>query len=89
MDSNVITKPDDKWLAELRKEYNEDELSRRRRLNDAFWRRPKDTRPLLVRANEAVSWGIPDNESTGFTHAELVRIISELLAENERLRNGH
>lgn len=84
----MTTKPDAAWLAEWRKEYNESELDKRRQINASMLAQPRDRRPLRERAEEAIAWGVPDSESTGFTHAELTRIISELLAENKRLRNG-
>lgn len=41
---------------------------------------------LIRRAQEAVSWGVPSNESIGCTHSELTNIISQLV---ERLQKCH
>lgn len=34
---------------------------------------------MLGRARQAASWGIPDNESTGYSQVELCGIIRELI----------
>lgn len=34
---------------------------------------------LLSRARQAASWGVPDNESTGYTQSELCEIIRQLI----------
>ncbi|HEY9704498.1 MAG TPA: hypothetical protein V6C58_18780 [Allocoleopsis sp.] len=39
----------------------------------------KSRKKLLEEANTAIAWGIPDNESTGYSRQELVRIISNLV----------
>lgn len=85
---SMITKPDAKWLFDWRKEVLEMENQRRSRLSSAFFSQPKDSRPLLERAREAASWGVPSNESIGFTQIELTQIISELIREIERLQHG-
>lgn len=34
---------------------------------------------LLARARQAASWGVPDNESTGYSQSELCGIIRQLI----------
>lgn len=45
------------------------------------------SRHLKSKANTAVAWGVPDRESTGYSHSELTSIISQLLNYIERLEN--
>lgn len=34
---------------------------------------------LLEKAKQAAAWGVPDNESTGYSHSELCGIIRQLV----------
>lgn len=85
------TEIDDEWKKELRKEYaleeRRDRIIQERRFvseQEAY----RLSRPLHERAREAIAWGVADHETTGITQTEAVKLISELLKENERLRNG-
>lgn len=40
---------------------------------------------LLEKAKQAAAWGVPDNESTGYSHSELCGIIRQLVNYIEKL----
>lgn len=41
-------------------------------------------RALIARAQQAAAWGVPDNESTGYSQSELCSIIRQLINELEK-----
>ena len=42
---------------------------------------------LLKEAEQAIAWGVPDGESTGYTRSELIKIISKLVKRIKELEN--
>jgi hypothetical protein len=42
---------------------------------------------LIEEAETAISWGIPDNESIGYSRAELISIIRKLVFRIKELEN--
>lgn len=78
--TDLITKPDNAWLAELRKELP---ISRYRR--HVSLPRPSQ-RAISIRVDEAISWGFPSYESTGCSSSEFVELLIELRRENSDLQ---
>lgn len=52
---------------------------------DLVWFRKKDS--LISEAEQAISWGTPDRESTGYSSSEFISIISKLVKRIKELEN--
>lgn len=76
-DTTVVNK---EWLTELAKEKV---VQRRRKIN--LQPSAVNERSLDARVQEAISWGVSSNETTGFTQHQFVRLLSDLYKEYKYL----
>lgn len=82
----ITTVVDDKWRQEFARENKELEDCQRERNYNRYFRH-YDTRPLMIRAEEALAWGVPDSESIGLSHEEWDKLTRELVQEIKRLKH--